>query len=296
MKIDTLVLAGASTKVAAYVGILRALYEKHILTEELDGVKHIITCSIGLLSALFLLLKVPLHVQEEVLLRCHFLDLIDIENVHINDLLFNLGLFDNSKVASLVKGVLVEKYQVEDMTLQELYDRHPILLTTKCVNATTSCNAYLNVKTDPELSILTLLQMTTAIPIIFKPIEYKGELYVDGGLTGGYPTELVKDNYLGINICSNGTFTKTDNLLHMLPILPYLLSISHIKTSNSAMLPAKHTIKVITDLHFYEFDVPNEQKIELINVGYTTTLEHIQKHNLTNDNLTRDSDPTEGNQ
>ena len=31
------------------------------------------------------------------------------------------------------------------------------------------------------MNILKLLQMTTSIPIFFKPIKYKNNLYLDGG-------------------------------------------------------------------------------------------------------------------
>jgi len=297
MKIDTLVLAGASTKVPAYIGVFEALYETNLIQDDLQGITHIITCSIGLLVSLFILLRVNIQVQKEAVLRCNFLDMVDMEIVNINDLLFNLGLFDNSKIASLIKGVLTEKYSREDMTLLELYEINPIKLTVKCVNATKSCNAYINHETDPELSILTLLKMTTAIPMFFKPIEYKGELYVDGGVTGGYPIELVKDNYLGINIKCKHNFVNKESPLHLLPIIPYYMSLSSIKWVNHENLPKDKTIHIYTDVHFSEFDVSLDKKNELIQIGYETTMQHIQQYNLTNDNLPNehlvDTDPTE---
>ena len=297
MKLDTLVLAGASTKVPAYIGILKALYEQRILNENLDGIQHIITCSIGMLSALYMLLGVNLNVQEETVLRCNFLDIIDIENVDVHDLLFNLGLFDNVKVASFIKGVLTEKYSKEDMTLQELYELRPIKLTVKCVNASKSCNAYINHETDPDLSILTLLRMTTAIPMFFKPVEYKGNLYVDGGLTGGYPVELVKDNYLGFNIRCKHNFVDKDSPIHLVPIIPYYMSLSSIKWADYDELPKDKTIHVHTDVHFSNFDVSLDKKRELIQLGYEATIQHIKQYNLTNDNLSNehpaDINPTE---
>ena len=56
MKIDTLILGGCSTKIPTYVGIFKALRDLHIIDEKLQGIKHIITCSIGLLVSLYLLL------------------------------------------------------------------------------------------------------------------------------------------------------------------------------------------------------------------------------------------------
>jgi len=289
MKLDTLVLAGASTKGPAYIGIFKALREHGIIDTHLTGVKHIITCSVGMLTSLFLLLDVSLEVQEEATLQANFNDFIDIEKVGIHELLFNLGLFDNSKVASLIKGVLCNKYQREDMTLQELYELKPINLTVKCVNVSKSCNAYINHTTDPDISILTLLKMTTAIPFFFKPIKYKGDLYVDGGVAGGYPVELVNEHYLGFSITCNKQ-TISQESLDLLPIIPYYMSLATIKTVNYNNLPTSTTIQVTTDVHFSNFDVSNEKKQELIKNGYDSTVNHIKKYNLTNTNMVIDDD------
>jgi len=296
MKIDTLILGGCSTKVPTYVGIFKALYESGILTKDLQGIQHIITCSIGLLVSLYLLLGVNLQVQEITVLEADFSKLIDIDNLDIHSLLIDLGLFDNHLVPTLIKGVLQEKYKKDDMTLKELYELNPILVTVKCVNVTKGCNEYINYRTDPDLSILTLLQMTTAIPIFFRPITYNNCQYVDGGLTGGYPVELVKDNYLGFNI--NGTLKndESNSLFESIPIIKYMLSLLKINTMDYSNLPEQNTITYETDIHFTNFDIPINKKKELIQIGYDTTKLHIDKYKLKNELLNKihpsDKDPT----
>ena len=69
---DTLVISGASTKVVAFVGIFRALFEKNILKENLDGIKEIHTLSIGTLYSICLLLNIGERVIYECLTRCDF--------------------------------------------------------------------------------------------------------------------------------------------------------------------------------------------------------------------------------
>ena len=76
MKIDTLILGGCSTKIPTYVGIFKALRDLHIIDEKLQGIKHIISCSIGLLVSLYLLLEVNLQVQESCILEANFSKLI----------------------------------------------------------------------------------------------------------------------------------------------------------------------------------------------------------------------------
>ena len=299
MKIDTLVLSGCSTKIPCYIGVLKYLFESGILNESLQGVKEIIACSVGMLVSVYLLLGVNLRVQEAAILRSDFLKIIDIDSVNINDLIFNLGLFDNNLVSSLIRGVLREKYETDDMTLQELYELNPIKLTVKCVNVTKQCSEYLNHESDPDLSILTLLRMTTAIPLFFKPIQYKDDLYVDGGLAGGYPVELSGKNYLGINIKSLEEMIHTDSIVHLIPLVSYIQSLMSTYSINYETLPEEYTITVISDIHFTNFSVPLDKKKQLIQLGYDTTKQHIEKYKIRNDNLLsqmthpEDKDPTE---
>lgn len=289
MKLDTLILSGGSTKVSVYIGIFRALFEKKLITNSLDGISHIVTCSIGMLFAIYILLDIPLHVQEEAVLNADFTKLLDMDNLDIQNLLSENGLFTNDKVAGLVKGVLQHKYNKNDLTLKELYDIKPILLTVKCVNVTKGCNEYINKNTNPDLSILTLLLMTTAIPIFFQPVEYNNCLYVDGGLTGGYPIEIVKDNYLGflMNVEDEKTEISTG-----ISFLDYIINLAKVKVINYDNYPDRYNIRYSCNLHFSEFNVPINKKKELIQLGYDITIQHLDKYKITNEHLV-DSDPIE---
>lgn len=297
MKLDTLILSGGSTKVSVYIGIFRALFEKKLITNSLDGISHIVTCSIGMLFAIYILLDIPLHVQEEAVLNADFTKLLDMDNLDIQNLLSDNGLFKNDKVAGLVRGVLQHKYNKDDLTLKELYDIKPILLTVKCVNVTKGCNEYINKNTNPDLSILTLLLMTTAIPIFFKPVKYNDCFYVDGGLTGGYPIEIVKDNYLGflMNVDDEKKEINTG-----ISFLDYIINLTKVKVINYDNYPVKYNIRYSCNLHFSEFNVPINKKKELIQLGYDITLRHLEKYNITNDLFRvqskehlEDSDPIE---
>lgn len=280
MKLSTLILSGASTKIPVYIGIFRALYEKNILNNSLDGISHIVTCSIGMLISIYILLDIPIHVQEEGILKADFTKLLDLDNLDIHNLLSDNGLFNN-KVSVFVKGILQHKYNKDDMTLKELYDIKPILLTIKCINVTKGYTEYINKNTDPDLSILTLLLMTTAIPIFFKPIEYNQCLYVDGGLNGGYPIELVKEDYLGFIITENEE--KTKYITTGIPFLDFLINLIKVKIINYDNYPSKFNIKYSCNLHFSEFNVSVKEKKELIQFGYDRTIQHIEKYNITND-------------
>jgi len=295
MKIDTLVLSGGSTKVPAFIGALRALKELRIINDTLDGINHIITCSVGMLYGLMLLLKVNDNVIEETIKRFCFSAVLDIDLVSINSLLFDMGLFDNHKVTSIITTILREKYSKTNMTMVELYNLTKIKLTVKVCNHTKACTEYISYETDPELSITTLLQMTTAIPIFFKPVVYNECLYVDGGVSGGFAIEHAGDNYLGINL-KGPSSTHTDNYItEVVPIINFITRLLSISATDSSIKSSRN-IQLVSTINFINFDLSVDEKKELVENGYSSTVEHIKEYSLTNDLFNElhpeDTDPT----
>jgi len=293
MKIDTIVLSGGSTKVPAYIGCFRALKEFNILNDNLDGINHIITCSVGMLYALFILLGVSNQVIEITMKRLCFSDLLDIDNLNINNLIFELGLFDTYKIGSIITTILREKYSKDTMTLQELYELSNIKLTVKVVNHTKACTEYMSYENEPDLSITTLLRMTTAIPLFFKPIKYRECLYVDGGTAGGFPTEVAGDNYIGIYL-NSPWLTNKKSIVDDIPIISYFLSGLAIAPNDSSEPDSKQII-IQSNVHFTNFKLSLEEKQGLIDSGYELTKKHIQQYKLTNELLHHEGkDPTAG--
>lgn len=272
---NTLILSGGSSKGPIYVGIFRYLFESNILKPSLENIDHIICCSIGIIFSLYLLFEINIDVQQELIKKINFISLLNMDDVSIESLLLECGLLDNNIVTCFIKSILEKKFNKSDITLQELYDYKSILLTVKCVNVTKKRNEYINYKNNPNLSILTLIKMTTCIPILFKPISYNNNLYVDGGLTGGYPIELVKNNYLGFNIIgqdNNNEFIKS------IPLLDFIIKMVNIKVMDSKQQQKQYTIEYKTNIHFSEFNISLKQKEELIKLGYDITKKYIESN------------------
>lgn len=288
MKIDTLVISGGSTKVPAFIGAFRALREKNIINENLEGITHIISCSVGMLYALMLLLDVNDTVIEKTMMNLDFSKLLDIDNLNINDLLFKLGLFDNCNVCTIINTILREKYSKEIMTMKELYELTNIKLTAKVCNNTNSCVEYISYENEPELSITSLLQMTTAIPLFFRPFKYKGCLYADGGYAGGFPIEIAGKNYLGIKLKGPWKTDKKMTLMDELPIINYIISGLCMACQDSSTLDKKH-IHIPSNIHFTNFQLSIEEKKQLIDDGYKLTLQHIDEYKLVNELCSEDS-------
>tara|TARA_B100001093_G_scaffold508695_1_gene571380 strand:+ start:1465 stop:2319 length:855 start_codon:yes stop_codon:yes gene_type:complete len=280
MKIDTLILSGGGPSGIAYLGILKCLFDKQILNKNLIGIKEIITTSIGIFFSILLLLKVPLNIIEKLILKYDFNNFININEIQINDILVDFGLFETSGIHIFIKTILKNFQGVDDLSLKELYNLTKIKLTVKVFNVSRKQLEYISHETDPDLSIITLGQMTTSIPFFFKPVIYNNHKYVDGGLRGHYPIEQCKsDNYLGIFIMG-GTFPDKSELIQLFPILEFLysLTIHQDQTYYDIKMNQKNNKIIYLKVNYgLNFDMKKEDKIKIISRAYIETKKQIKK-------------------
>lgn len=283
MKIDTLIMSGGGPSGIAYIGIFDALYEKGILTNDLAGIKEIIVASVGIIFAYLYMLDLPEESQRKIVMKASTFSILNVDDLNIDDLLVDFGLFKTEKVRELMQIVTKNYFGKEDITLKELYEKTKIKLTVKVFNVTKKRVQYVSHENHPDISFLTLVEMAIAIPFFFKPIKYKDELYVDGGMRGHFPIEICESkNYLGIFI-AGGSFPRDSALIKMFPILEFLYSLMinqdpivyEVKSGNN---PER---VVYTEVNQgLDFDISQEGKNVLIQRGYECALKHIEEHLL----------------
>lgn len=282
MKIDTLVLSGGGPSAIAYIGIFQSLFEKNILRKDLNNIKEIITTSAGILFSFFLLLKIDIKVIFTLIDQFHISSILQNENISINDLLIDFGIFSNHKIKEMFQSVIKHSMNKSDLTLKELYDISNIKLTVKVFNVTMKRLEYISYKTDPELSISTLGMMTTAIPGIFKPVIYNDCKYVDGGLRGHYPIEKCKSkNYLGIVIIGGTINPESSQLIKIFPILEYIYSLMINQDNIYYHKDKYHKKTIISEINLgCDFNVQRETYLKIIEKGYQDCINFIDYNHL----------------
>jgi len=281
MIIDTLILSGGGPSGIAYLGIFKALFEEKILDNKLTGIKEIITTSVGIIPSIFFMLGISIDVAGKVIINYNFKNMINTDNISINDILLDYGLFTTDGVYNLIHSLFKNYHQRDDFTLKEFYELTKIKLNVKVFNVTLKQIQYLSYENEPELSLLTLSQMTTAIPLFFKPVVYKGHSYIDGGLRGHFPIEKCEsDNYLGVFI-SGGSINSDSEILKLFPLLEFIYSL--MINQDQIIYDIKNNRKnkriLFNEVDYgLNFDMPLEDKLDIINDSYKLTLEHIRQH------------------
>jgi len=280
--IDTLIFSGGGPSGIAYSGVFQALLDQKVLDRDLTGIKEIVTTSVGLLFSYCILVKLNNRVSYEVVQKFDISAMINLDDLCVDDLLVDSGLFETTGIRDVLRSITRNVLYRDDCSLQELYDLTKIKLTVKVFNITKSALQFVSYETDPDMSIITLAQMTTAIPLFFKPIRYKGQMFCDGGFREGYPRGYCpSENYLGISIkggCSGGD--DADNIFSKIPLLQtmYALVTGSEKEYHTRDDPKIICIEVNLGLNF---EISNETKKRVVEDAYKTTTEYLTTEYLT---------------
>lgn len=265
--IDTLVLSGGGPSGLAYVGVYKALLEKDILN---DNIKEIITTSIGIFISFCILIKINPNILHQFVINYKTTNFLNYDNLNIDNLILDLGLFDTDGIENVFRALCKNILKKEDILLKELYDISKVKLNVKVFNSTLSKCEYISYLTDPDLSIITLAKMTTAIPFFFKPVKYKNNIYVDGGLRGSLPFEICNSkNYLAIKIHGSTTDKKTEY-----PIINHILSL---------MLESDNIYTIKNIIHIrpkigLNFELDKSTIENMIKLGYDEIISYLKEN------------------
>lgn len=275
MKVDTLLLSGCSTKGNAIIGSLMALVNKKII--DLQKIETYICCSGGAIIGLLLCCGYSLSFIYQLSIRLNYNSLLNIDD--LNMLFDNCGLFDNNLLSNIIKKLIYRKYKKIDVTLKDLYDLTDKYFMIKVFNLTEKKTEYISHETHPELLVSESIQMTTCIPILFKPIYYRNNYYLDGGLTGNMVYSKKHKNYMGIYIT-----TKCDCNIDKINIIQYIQLLTYSLFENYDFNidnnPKIINLSDIFNESCFDFNINDEQKKNFTIKSIETTVNHINKYKL----------------
>ena len=278
MKIDTLILSGGSTKGISFLGSLKYLIENNYIDRRLKNIKKIYCVSASILFVLSLiLLDFDYDYIESEMINFNYNSLLNINDMSIKNFVNDYGLINYNRNYIYIQKLFKEKYNCETMSLKRFYKLFGIHIVVKVVNVTKDRIEYIDHINNPKINILKLIQMTTSIPILINPIKYKGNLYLDGGLSGNCPIEANNsDNYLCIEIIPDKNSDKINNIFDFVKkgwemYSPDILIRKYDKKNIKINL--SHL-----NLNLSSFNLDNDKKKLLLIEGYNQTREHFNHH------------------
>lgn len=243
-----LALGGGVVLGVAHIGVLKALEEKKIKIEYISGT------SIGsLIGALYAFGK-NVEEIEKIALGIKWKELYTMT-------LSKFALLSNDKIGALLLD------NIGDVDFKDA--KIPFSVVTTDISDGTK--VVLD-KGDVNAGVMA----STAVPGVFKPIEIKDKLLVDGGIVENVPISAVKElgaeYIIGVDLNTNYSSKRPKNIVEVL-----LNSFNYIMIS-STKLQIKHA-DISINPNLSEFNIISTDQIEaIIEVGYKEAIKILEEN------------------
>ena len=273
--LDTLILSGGGLNSICILGFIKLLINNNII--DFNQIKNIISVSASSFFIIPLILGMSVDATIKLMTGLNK-ELINIDDFSFNTLIDEFGLFSNEFFTNYLTSIFKSMDINENITLQELFNLSNINLVIKVSNISKNKIEYLNHINHPNVEVKNAILMTTSVPIIFKPIKYNHDIYIDGAFSGNFPIEYAKKNkyhdYIGINIINRNNDKIND-------INTYINALFNQPMSNTDII--KNNKKIFTII-FQESgvmkaisDCSKESKIKIINYAILETEKYIKQ-------------------
>ena len=204
-------------------------------------------------------------------------NVLKVYDYYLNKGIYGIELFKDM-IGPLFKGKDLDL----TITLKEFFEitgKHIHLYATKL--STFEITEFSH-KTHPNMEVLTALHASAGLPILFKPAEYDGELYTDGGFLINYPLAKCTDDpatILGIRNVYTASNANVNEVQGMFEYLSYILNI--VTDKNQCLPTVKPRYEILLNAGFVDyssiFKLANsqEERETLIKKGAEDTIQSL---------------------
>jgi predicted patatin/cPLA2 family phospholipase len=278
---NTLCLGGGGISGISYVGALKYLKDNNFL--DISLIENYVGASVGAMLLLLFSLNYTIDEVYDFILNFNFKTLES--DINLNDIFENFGIDNGKKFNHIFYKFIKNKYDCDDLTFMELYNLTHKKLTLVGTNLSNECEDIFSCENTPNMSILVAVRISASIPIVFTPVLYNSNYYVDGGLVNNFPINLCNpDTTLGIKMINPAN--KLTNINSILSVFFKSIKILH-KTANKNNYDLKSN-NIITIVKLIasdiDYNIDYDQKNNLMINGQEYAKDFIELYNKTNNN------------
>jgi NTE family protein len=271
--LQNLVVCGGGINIVSYIGVLTCLSEQDLL----HGITNYYGTSAGGIVSVMLAIGYSVDEMKRFMLRFDFSRVVeDVDPILVFE---ELGLSLGTNMEIITKSVITFKLGEEklDYTLKQLYEDRGINVSLSTYNVTKKCNVHFD--RTSEVPIWQALMATCRIPLIFTPMDINGEKYIDGAVCDNFPIHLIKKEQLRqtLAIYCHGSHEATPSSGY--PFIDYIYDLlgayidGNVNNFLEMYRPIMITVKTITA--FFNFELTDEQKQKMLDIGYNTAKERL---------------------
>jgi NTE family protein len=274
-----IILSGGSIYGLAHVGFIKYLEDQKLLS----SLNKIIGSSIGSIIASFIAFGfAPDDIWNFILkLDMQVLAKLNMDPAFI---LENLGLNNGEIIYNFLNVVFERKTNIKDITFAQYNEwiisqgkSHHLIITGVCLN--TGETVYFDHVRTPTMSVAKAVRISSSIPPLFTPVNHDGYLFVDGSIGDNFPIDEVKG--------------EENETISSMIIIKYNLEVKNIEDYAYALMMLfsrrilyhdalkyeKNTVIIDrpNEGSAYDFDINNDFKTRLFELGYEKTRDFCEK-------------------
>ena len=269
-KIHTLCFSGGGIKGFSFLGALQKLIEKKIII--LSEIRKFVGTSVGSILAFLLTLEWDIDEIIEFVHNFNFTKL----NGDINSITFfeDFGIQDGERLKLLFIKFLESKMNIKDITFKDLFEKTKKKLIIIGTNLTKGTEEAFDYRNTPDFSVITALRISVSVPIIFSPVKYNNEIYVDGGIKNNFPISYCSKKYTIGFYVKNSNNNKIDSIKTLITTVLGVTA-DTISEKNTKKY-SKNIVQIRnTEFNITKFDIDLEFKKKLIHLGYISADDFI---------------------
>jgi NTE family protein len=267
---DELIISSGGNKGFSIVGALN----KFIKYYDLKKIKYLTGCSIGAIICFMINIGYTIEELNDIIFQINFEIFQELKIINIIE---KCGFDEGIKITNFLKALIINKNYNPNITFLELFEKTEQILTITTTNITKGIPEYHNKDTTPDLSILLSVRMSSNIPIVFAPIIYNNNYYLDGALLDPYPYFFIKNTKkIGIWLFDTEEFNfinsfdiqfinSTDNMLTYVLSLLKIVYVNYMKKFYKKI--PKNTIYINYNTDNSDFSVSKDEKMRMFKLG-----------------------------
>lgn len=290
---DAVVLSGGGTKVLASLGALHYFYENELISN--DSIKDVAGTSAGALSATLLAIGyTPIEIFRQEYYSKSIFDLNYINS--ISEIRKGMGLMKigvlRKKLNEYIHTKIPSVVNYDDVpSIKDVLDTYNKNLIIAATNETKGKAEYFTTTTHPDCKIDIAACLSSCLPFVFEKTSYKGDTYVDGGLSDNFPLGQIPYHdtprrILGI-IVENSTPKETPSNEGMVQsFLNYVFklidipihTITELRSLERRVGDNVDIIRIVHNSNLLDTGMSPKDKMDLFKAGYEQAFEfHAQQ-------------------
>ncbi len=115
---------------------------------------------------------------------------INLDKLYSGEIRNEGGLFSSENIFKHLETQMRLKEISRSITFKEHFEKTGKILIVMAFNITKCKEDIFMYETTPDMEILNSLKLSARIPIIFGPIKYNNDFYIDGGVWNNFPIDI----------------------------------------------------------------------------------------------------------